>query len=115
MRKICAVVATLFFATSGMCGDLSTTPPGPGLGLECSLCGIHSAPKPQEPQKPVKADPIQNVERPQRMKDAWYFVSFGRNAGTHGPYSSKEICDSARQYVDDAERCFQEERIRPLE
>lgn len=121
MRNIRMKVAVLSFITSllassayadGIYGPYLPPPQG-DLGLGCTICPTPPAPQPQKPAEPIKAEPIQTVRPVQPMEYSWYFVSYGNyNYGTHGPYSSKDKCETARQSVDDSDRCFAQWRYR---
>lgn len=120
MRNIRIKVSAFSFITSLVAssafadGLLGPFPPPPGdLGLGCTLCPTPPAPQPQKNPKPIKAEPKQTVRQVQPMEHSWYFVSYGNyNYGTHGPYSSKDKCEAARQSVDDSGRCFAQWRYK---
>ena len=114
------LVVSMLFLVSTVFADtlvLTPLPPGDGLGLGCTLCDIPIAPKPTKPPKAIKAEPIQTV-RPveQTGRYVWYFASYGNfDYGSHGPYSTKEECETARQSVDRADLCFVQWRERFIE
>ena len=116
VRNIRIIVVLLSFTllvTSSAFADLATSPPGSGLGLGCTICPTPPAPQPQKPEEAIKAEPVRPV---QPMEYSWYFVSYGNyNYGTHGPYSSKGKCETARQVVDDSDRCFAQWRYKFIE
>lgn len=112
IRVASLVLYLALFATLGAFADLTTPPPGSGLGLECTLCKIERAPPIQEPQKPVELNPSEPG-----LVSQWYFMSYGRSPSSskHGPFSSKADCELARQLTYDADRCFVEKRFKYIE
>lgn len=123
MRNICmkvsafSFVASLVVSSAFADGLLGPFPPPPvDLGLGCTICPTPPAPQPQKNPKPINAEPIQTVRPVQPMEYSWYFASYGNyNYGTHGPYSSKDKCEVARQSVDDSDRCFAQWRYKFIE
>lgn len=112
MKKICVSVMVLsvaLFASTSTSADSLGSPPESGLGLGCTICPLPGPPNPQEPQQPIQVSPA----RP--AVEGWYFVSYGHNAGTRGPFSTETDCEIARQLVDSADRCFKERRIKNID
>lgn len=113
MRKVLVATLVLFATfvttTSAFAQDLVPYNLKP-LDLTCPLCGIKRAPDVVETQKPAELHPI----RP-GLVSLWFFVSYGRNAGTRGPFSSRVDCETARQLLDDTDRCFVERRYRYID
>lgn len=112
IRVASLVLCLALFATLGAFADLTTSPPGSGFGLECTLCKIERAPDPKVPEEPVKLNPIEPG-----LVSQWYFMSYGRSPSSskHGQFSSKADCELARQLAYDADRCFVEKRFKYIE
>lgn len=112
MREILVtalVLSVALTATSSVSAQ-DLVPPNLKPDLTCTLCGIKKAPDVVETQKPIQLHPTSPG-----LVSLWYFTSYGRNAGTRGPFSSKVDCETARQLLDDTDRCFKQMRQRYID
>lgn len=113
MRKM--LVAMLFLSVTLTVASTAFASEPPPLtfkpDLSCPLCGIKRAPDVVETQKPAELHPI---IRP-GLVSLWYFTSYGRNAGTRGPFSSRVDCETARQLLDDTDKCFVDRRYKYID